>query len=1012
MNASLNNSLFLRQSYLDAWDEYCNSLRKHNYTKWDYIILTASNESQAVIYRKQIERRISGGYLPEQVHYAVLPDPEGVRIGSGGATLNVLKYINEQLSGTGFEDKRILLLHSGGDSKRIPQYSVCGKLFSPVPRLLPDGRRSTLFDELIISMTYIPQRMKDGMLVLSGDALLVFNPLQIDFSFGGVASVTIKEDVVIGQNHGVYKGDGAGYVYEFLHKRSVTELASAGAINEFGKVDIDTGAVFFCSKVLNSIFSLILDTNRVSGKKCATFINGTVRLSFYGDFMFPFAKASTIDQYLSEPTEGILCDELIACRRQIWEALRPFQARLINLSPAIFIHMGTTRELREFMTSGNEKLKFLDWQTRILFNDDAEQGFSCNNSIVEPGAKVGEGCYIEDSRVMENCDIGESCVISNVILDGVSVPGNTVLHGLKINGGGYVVRLYSVHDNPKATLLNDGSYLSQPMRLLAEKVGENYLWDGDDHDLWNARLFPVCASMQEAVYASFAIYKFFEGDEAALKKWKSSRRESLNSSFNTCDSEYAIKFAEGLLSDIMARNFVGCIKARKPITEAVKMFDHTAIPREQIEALAKNEPFSEQMRIYYYLSKLSHNNSIDDRISENFENSCFTVLKQAVMDDTLALIKYNTNFHAVMESHKVMLPLRVNLGGGWSDTPPYCYENGGTVINAAITVNGMFPVQSAIKRLDELHIIFESTDTGAYGVIISIEELRDHSDPFDPFAIHKAALLSCGVIPMYGSEALETILKRLGGGIYLSTKVLNIPKGSGLGTSSILAGACVKVILEFFGQKTEEGEIYTRVLCAEQIMSTGGGWQDQIGGMSPGIKLITTDPGINQQFKIEPVILSTAAQKELSVRFVLINSGQRRLARNLLREIMGSYIGSVPEVVNALYKIQRIAVLMKFELEKGNIDGFADLFNEHWMYSKQLDTNSTNVCIEQIFKSCEDLIAGRMICGAGGGGFLQVILKKGVTMVDLNNALKHTFGDSGVAVWDCAFEGLHEHNES
>ena len=58
----------------------------------------------------------------------------------------VLKLAEQEDIQGNFHEKRILVIHSGGDSKRVPQYSVCGKLFSPVPRELPDGRGSTLFD--------------------------------------------------------------------------------------------------------------------------------------------------------------------------------------------------------------------------------------------------------------------------------------------------------------------------------------------------------------------------------------------------------------------------------------------------------------------------------------------------------------------------------------------------------------------------------------------------------------------------------------------------------------------------------------------------------------------------------------------------------------------------------------------------------------------------------------------------------------------------------------------------
>ena len=146
-------NLFLRQSYLDAWEDYQRSILKKSFPKWDYIVLTASNEEQGKAFQKQIEYRSEKGVLPDATKFLVIPDPDGKRIGSGGATLHVLRTLSEREGFLGdFHGKRILVIHSGGDSKRVPQYSVCGKLFSPVPRELPDGRGSTLFDEFLIGM--------------------------------------------------------------------------------------------------------------------------------------------------------------------------------------------------------------------------------------------------------------------------------------------------------------------------------------------------------------------------------------------------------------------------------------------------------------------------------------------------------------------------------------------------------------------------------------------------------------------------------------------------------------------------------------------------------------------------------------------------------------------------------------------------------------------------------------------------------------------------------------------
>ena len=92
---------------------------------------------------------------------------------------------------------------------------------------------------------------------------------------------------------------------------------------------------------------------------------------------------------------------------------------------------------------------------------------------------------------------------------------------------------------------------------------------------------------------------------------------------------------------------------------------------------------------------------------------------------------------------------------------------------------------------------------------------------------------------------------------------------------------------------------------------------------------------------------------------------------------------------------------MRFELERGHVEDFAQLLDRHWELSKMIDAGSTNTLIDQIFDSVDDLLAGRMICGAGGGGFLQVMLKDGVTRDDLQRRLWSVFQDTDIGVWDC-----------
>ncbi len=1012
-------NLFLRQSCLDAWEDYGRSLQRGSFIKWDYVVLTASNEEQASAFRLQIENRLVRKLLPASTRYVVLPDPDGKRVGSGGATFNVLRHLAaEHLREGGkpgenpFAGKRILVIHSGGDSKRVPQYSAVGKLFSPVPRELPDGRGSTLFDEFIIGMSGVPSRISEGMLVLSGDVLLLFNPLQIDAQFDGAAAISIKEPVETGKNHGVFLSDGRGNVKNFLHKQSKKSLQNMGAVNSQGMVDLDTGAILLSAKLLQALYGLISTEGQPDSEKFAAFVNERARISFYGDFLYPLAAQSTLEQFYKEKPEGEYCEELRACREKIWQALSCYSLKLLCLSPARFIHFGTTSELLKLVAQEIADYEFLDWKPQVL-STPGTRDYASYSAYVGRRAVVGKGAYLENSYVLDDTGVGEGSIVSNLKLRNVEVPAHVVLHGLMLADGRCVCRIYGVSDNPKATAEDGAAFLGTTLAELIDRYGIDpaLLWEQGSHDLWNALLYPVCDTMEEAVDRVLKLYALCtgEGDEEELARWLSAERVSLCESFNRADVNKILRWQEELNNRIVSRKCIDSLSGGAYYEDALQALGQKGLTAQIYEIMTQDAAaaeFSLKIRIYYALSRYmkEHHLSFDGKGYDWPEGMCFQAIRAAVYQEAAKKLPDSALYRIVRERVDVALPVRVNWGGGWTDTPPYCNEQGGVVLNAAISLNGILPVQITVKRLPQYYVEFESEDIGVHGTAHSVREIQDCHNPYDSFALHKAALIACGVIPLEGEpETLEEILKRLGGGIYLSTQVVGIPKGSGLGTSSILAGACVKGIFEFLGLAKSKEEIYSIVLCMEQIMSTGGGWQDQVGGLTEGIKLIATKPGMDQRIQVRQVHMPQEALWELQERFALIYTGQRRLARNLLRDVVGNYIGARPASLEALERMKPVALQMTDCLERGDIDGFAKLLNCHWELSRQLDGGSTNSCIDQIFVACEDMIDGRFIAGAGGGGFVMVILKKNVTRAMLHERLAEIFQDSGVDVWESAF---------
>ena len=173
---------------------------------------------------------------------------------------------------------------------------------------------------------------------------------------------------------------------------------------------------------------------------------------------------------------------------------------------------------------------------------------------------------------------------------------------------------------------------------------------------------------------------------------------------------------------------------------------------------------------------------------------------------------------------------------------------GGSVVNIAIELNGQPPLQTYIKPCKEPHIILRSIDLGAMEVVETYEQLAAYNKVGSPFSIPKAALVLAGFQPGFSQEtypSLRAQLEAFGCGIEL-TLLSAIPAGSGLGTSSILAATVLGAVNDFCSLAWDKNEIGRRTLVLEQLLTTGGGWQDQFGGVLGGVKLLDTQRGFDQ----------------------------------------------------------------------------------------------------------------------------------------------------------------------
>ncbi|MBO5647240.1 MAG: hypothetical protein J6S30_00525 [Kiritimatiellae bacterium] len=305
---------------------------------------------------------------------------------------------------------------------------------------------------------------------------------------------------------------------------------------------------------------------------------------------------------------------------------------------------------------------------------------------------------------------------------------------------------------------------------------------------------------------------------------------------------------------------------------------------------------------------------------------------------------------------KVSAPVRIDFAGGWSDTPPICNLEGGAVLNAAVLLDGERPIEVVVKPRKDKFVRVVSRDLGKRRILKSAEEIADHSDPQDWCALVKSALAVTGF--QFGRRGIDILISA------------DLPKGSGMGTSSILGAATIAALLG----RIDAAEVADLTLRLEQEMRTGGGWQDQFGGLLGGVKLLVSKPGEKQKVAITPITLSEASVKALKERALLYFTGQKRMARNILRKVISFYSENPHDFAKVLIKsLKRDAHIAAEALAKGDMKAFAESVRNYWRDKKLLDPGSTNDRVDEILERIAPWTEAATLTGAGGGGFMFIL---------------------------------------
>lgn len=406
---------------------------------------------------------------------------------------------------------------------------------------------------------------------------------------------------------------------------------------------------------------------------------------------------------------------------------------------------------------------------------------------------------------------------------------------------------------------------------------------------------------------------------------------------------------------------------------------------------------------------------------------CFCdVLEKASSAMTKRCISCNKKFcvaHSYSDSKPIILgetvlvsaPARIDLAGGWSDTPPLSYEFGGAVANLAVLVNGKRPLrakcrlikgaQGILLRTESKSPIDEQLLESTEVKICTLNDLADFHNPHSDCALLKSALVYLGLVSIDsifkdGSHCIQSYLNKFCRRENVDDLGLEIiscsllPTGSGMGGSSILGGCvisaiakCVGILLDCDGDFSYN--IVHSVLMLEQLLTTGGGWQDQIGGLVGGLKLGTAEVNvIPLQTRVKQFPLAPETKRELNERLVLVFTGKPRLAKNILQNVLRRWARRSNDILRTLEGLVKGAHDAIESLNGGDVDAIGTCMLEYWQHKKVMAGADSGVEPDSIKKLLavlteNNIISGGTLCGAGGGGCLAMLAKKGKSADDV-----------------------------
>ena len=896
-------------------------------------------------------------------------DPTGCHLGSGGGTVNALATAWKELgSGSDFatwlSGSGKLVIHGGGQSRRLPAYAPMGKLLMPIPVLR--WARGQSLNQTLLDLQLPEYRRVLGhagshtsVMICSGDVWLRLPDALPPFPEVDVLGLGMWVTPETARHFGVFfcPRQRPSELAFFLQKPAPERIRELAADYLFL---IDTGMWLLSERAVRVLFERC-------GWQGNGFKNGVPDpYELYSQFGLSLGQAPEVED----------------------PAIRALTSAVVPLPKAEFYHFGTSRQMIESISA----LQNLELDATILGLTGAKRRPDqyLLNSRFEDSARLDASrtLWIENSVIPRTWRLARDHVLTGVPENewDLELEPGVCLDFVPVNQSDVCARVYGIDDSfngragdERTTWLHrplGGWFTDRGIEMRAAGIGL-------EMDIQQAPLFPVLDTGRLTPRFLRWLYAAKpERNEEYARAWVALPRLSAQQIGERAHLGrlYAQRDQNrrSCLEPLL-RNYRWSVFFKLDLESTAREFarGQCQLPPPPPADRSGNGPEPMQVvRDHMFRSAVARHRRVAGWEGE--EERAFAHLRETLVREAQLAAVWPRRTAVDDQIIWGRSPVRLDLAGGWSDTPPYCLEHGGKVVNVGVDLNGQPPIQVFAKLSERHELTIRSIDLGLEQRVRAYEDLESYARPGDGFALAKAAFALCGFLPRFhargGFHTLEEQLRDFGGGIEISL-LSAVPKGSGLGTSSILAATLLATLGDLCGLGWDRHDLFVRTLALEQMLTTGGGWQDQAGGLYRGFKLIETGPGLAQKPTLRWLPEHLLSSEYANQVILLYYTGITRLAKNILQEIVRGIFLNSPRHLRIVDEIAQNAETTFNAAQKGDHPALVASIRQSWRLNQQLDAGTNPPAVQAVLAPVWDYVDAVKLLGAGGGGYLLMWAK-------------------------------------